>query len=166
VAGCCRGPFSSQLMPTRWTGSSLRAPAAPSDTGGLVGDSDGGQAGGLALQERADPGACSCLVGTGPADHQDCPHHQIKPSTSNMHRAAQLCRSTSVRLSQSVTARRLMPACLASPVWVGPAALLHRLSDCQGSSFSGQTYPTASVTGVPSAVKPFSTAARTWNSAT
>jgi hypothetical protein len=32
--------------------------------------------------------------------------------------------------------------------------------------FPGQTYPTAWVTGMPSAVKPFKTATRTWNSAT
>ena len=36
------------------------------------------------------------------------------------------------------------------------AALLHKLGDRQGSPFPGQTYPTSSVTGMPSAVKPLS----------
>ena len=45
-------------------------------------------------------------------------------------------------------------------------ALLHKSGDGQGAPFPGQTYPTASVTGMPSAVKPFRTATRTWNSAT
>ena len=45
-------------------------------------------------------------------------------------------------------------------------ALLHKLREDQGSPFPGQTYPMASVTGMPSAVKPFRTATRTWNSAT
>ena len=45
-------------------------------------------------------------------------------------------------------------------------ALLHKSGDGQGSPFPGQTHPTASVTGMPSAVKPFRTATRTWNSAT
>ena len=48
----------------------------------------------------------------------------------------------------------------------GGWALLHKSGDGQGSPFPGQTYPTASVTGMPSAVKPLSTATRTWNSAT
>jgi hypothetical protein len=45
-------------------------------------------------------------------------------------------------------------------------ALLHKSGDGQGSPFPGQTYPATSVMGVPSAVKPFRTATRTWNSAT
>jgi hypothetical protein len=45
-------------------------------------------------------------------------------------------------------------------------ALLHKSADGHGSPFPRQTYPTASVTGMPSAVKPLSTATRTWNSAT
>jgi hypothetical protein len=45
-------------------------------------------------------------------------------------------------------------------------ALLRKSPDGRGSPFPGQTHPTASVTGMPSAVKPFSTATRTWNSAT
>ena len=45
-------------------------------------------------------------------------------------------------------------------------ALLHKSSDDRGYPFPGRTYPTASVTGMPSAVKPFRTATRTWNSAT
>ena len=45
-------------------------------------------------------------------------------------------------------------------------ALLHKSTDGQGSPFPGQPHPTASVTGIPSAVKPFRTATRTWNSAT
>ena len=44
-------------------------------------------------------------------------------------------------------------------------ALLHKSGDRRGSPVPGQTYPTASVTGMPSAVKPFRTATRTWNSA-
>ena len=46
------------------------------------------------------------------------------------------------------------------------AALLHKSGDRRTSPFPGRTYPTASVTGMPSAVKPFRTATRTWNSAT
>ena len=45
-------------------------------------------------------------------------------------------------------------------------ALLHKSGDRRTSPFPGQTYPMASVTGMPSAVKPFMTATRTWNSAT
>ena len=45
-------------------------------------------------------------------------------------------------------------------------ALLHKSLDGRGSPFPGQTHPTTSVIGVPSAVKPFSTAMRIWNSAT
>jgi hypothetical protein len=40
-------------------------------------------------------------------------------------------------------------------------ALLHKSGDRRISPFPGQTHPTASVTGIPSAVKPFSTATRT-----
>ncbi len=44
--------------------------------------------------------------------------------------------------------------------------LLHKsAADCP-SPFPGQTYPATSVTGMPSAVKPLSTATLTWNSAT
>ena len=46
------------------------------------------------------------------------------------------------------------------------AALLHKSGDRRISPFPGQTYPTVSVTGMPSAVKPFRMATRTWNSAT
>ena len=42
------------------------------------------------------------------------------------------------------------------------AALLHKSGDRRTSPFPGQTYPMASVTGMPSAVKPFMTATRTW----
>ena len=49
--------------------------------------------------------------------------------------------------------------------WVG-RALLHKSGDRRISPFPGQTYPTVSVTGMPSAVKPFRMATRTWNSAT
>ena len=45
-------------------------------------------------------------------------------------------------------------------------ALLHKSADDRGSSFPGQTYPTASVTGMPSAVQLVRTAMRTWISAT
>ena len=31
-------------------------------------------------------------------------------------------------------------------------ALLHKSAECRGSPFPGRTYPTASVTGMPSAV--------------
>ena len=54
--------------------------------------------------------------------------------------------------------------------WTGsstaPTNLLHKSAHGRGFPFSGQTHPTVSVAGVPSAVKPFSTATRTWNSAT
>ena len=50
--------------------------------------------------------------------------------------------------------------------WFRNRALLHKSPECQSSPFPGRTYPLASVTGVPSAVKPFRTATRTWNSAT
>ena len=43
---------------------------------------------------------------------------------------------------------------------------MHKSGDGRASPFPGQTYPATSVTGVPSAVKPFRTATRTWNSAT
>ena len=45
-------------------------------------------------------------------------------------------------------------------------ALLHKSSDSRSFPFPGRTYPLASVMGVPSAVKPFRTATRTWTSAT
>ena len=44
--------------------------------------------------------------------------------------------------------------------------LLHKWPVDRTSPFPGQTYPMACVTGMPSAVKPFRTATRTWNSAT
>lgn len=44
--------------------------------------------------------------------------------------------------------------------------LLHKSADGRVSPCPGQSHPTASVTGMPSAVKPFRTATRTWNSAT
>ena len=44
--------------------------------------------------------------------------------------------------------------------------LLHKSASEWTSPFPGQTYPATSVMGVPSAVNPFSTATRTWNSAT
>ena len=47
-----------------------------------------------------------------------------------------------------------------------PPALLHKSVDGRGFPFPGRTYPTASVTGRPSAVWPFRTAIRTWSSAT
>ena len=46
------------------------------------------------------------------------------------------------------------------------AALLHKSADGRIFPILGQTYPTTFVTGMPSAVKPFRTATRTWNSAT
>ncbi len=64
------------------------------------------------------------------------------------------------------------------PVWSAPSVvegpftfhpdqtLLHKSGDGRGSPFPGRTYPTASVTGMPSAVYPFRTAIRTWSSAT
>jgi hypothetical protein len=39
-------------------------------------------------------------------------------------------------------------------------ALLHKSADGQATPFPGDTYPTALVTGMPSAVKPFMTATR------
>ena len=47
-----------------------------------------------------------------------------------------------------------------------PVALLHKSADGRNAPIPGQAYPTTVVTGVPSAVKPFRTATRTWNSAT
>ena len=44
--------------------------------------------------------------------------------------------------------------------------LLRKSSDGRAAPSAGQTYPTTFVTGMPSAVKPFRTATRTWNSAT
>lgn len=43
---------------------------------------------------------------------------------------------------------------------------MHKSADGRTSPFPGQTYPATSVMGVPSAVNPFRTATRTWNSAT
>ena len=45
-------------------------------------------------------------------------------------------------------------------------ALLHKSADGRSFPFPGRTHPTVSVIGMPSAVKPFKTATRTWNSAT
>ena len=45
-------------------------------------------------------------------------------------------------------------------------ALLHKSAEGGSFPIPGQTYPVTSVMGVPSAVKPLSTATRTWNSAT
>jgi hypothetical protein len=45
-------------------------------------------------------------------------------------------------------------------------AQLRKSSEGRGFPLPERTHPTASVTGMPSAVKPFSTATRTWNSAT
>jgi hypothetical protein len=55
-----------------------------------------------------------------------------------------------------------------APVEPGVRArsLLRKSPDGRGFPFAGRTHPTASVTGMPSAVKAFSTATRTWNSAT
>ena len=43
---------------------------------------------------------------------------------------------------------------------------MHKSAADRTSPFPGQIYPATSVMGVPSAVKPLSTATRTWNSAT
>jgi len=45
-------------------------------------------------------------------------------------------------------------------------ALLHKSAAERPSPFPGHTYPATSVMGLPSAVKPFRTATRTWTSAT
>jgi len=47
-----------------------------------------------------------------------------------------------------------------------PPAPLHKAADRRTAPYPGQTYPATFVTGMPSAVKPSSTAGRTWNSAT
>jgi plasmid stabilization system protein ParE len=62
---------------------------------------------------------------------------------------------------QEVAARKLVEieAAIAT-------ALLHKSGERRTSPFPGRTHPTASVAGMPSAVKPFSTATRIWNSAT
>ena len=49
--------------------------------------------------------------------------------------------------------------------WCRKWALLHKSAEGRSSCFPGQTYPMTFVTGIPSAVKPFRTATRTWNSA-
>lgn len=54
---------------------------------------------------------------------------------------------------------------LCGPTGIG-LALLHKSVDGRTSPIPGQSYPTTFVTGMPSAVKPFRTATRTWNSAT
>ena len=50
--------------------------------------------------------------------------------------------------------------------YITAKALLHKSAADRTSPFPGQIYPATSVMGVPSAVKPLSTATRTWNSAT
>ena len=65
-----------------------------------------------------------------------------------------------------VTLDRTLAGPLISSLVTSSVALLHKSPECQSSPFPGRTYPLASVTGVPSAVKPFRTATRTWNSAT
>ena len=59
----------------------------------------------------------------------------------------------------------LAPIIPPSMLFIG-MTLLHKSGDGRGSPFPGRTYPTASVTGMPSAVYPFRTAIRTWSSAT
>ncbi|WP_167384033.1 hypothetical protein [Cereibacter sphaeroides] len=51
-------------------------------------------------------------------------------------------------------------------VWALAKTLLHKSTDDRHAPFPGHTHPVTSVMGVPSAVKPFRTATRTWNSAT
>lgn len=46
------------------------------------------------------------------------------------------------------------------------ATLLHQPADDRTAPIPGQAYPVAFATGMPSAVKRFSTATRTWSSAT
>ena len=43
---------------------------------------------------------------------------------------------------------------------------MRKTGNGRSAPFPGRTYPTASVTGMPSAVKPLSTAMRIWISAT
>jgi hypothetical protein len=50
-------------------------------------------------------------------------------------------------------------------VWID-GALLHKLVDDRTSPFPGRTCPATSVTGMPSAVKRFRAATRTWTSVT
>ena len=50
--------------------------------------------------------------------------------------------------------------------WHFAEALLCKSADGRTAPSPGQTYPMTFVTGMPSAVKPFNTATRTWNSAT
>ena len=56
--------------------------------------------------------------------------------------------------------------CSRRRAWPPAPALLHKSAEGRSFPFPGQTYPASSVTGMPSAVKPFRTATRTWNSAT
>ena len=51
-------------------------------------------------------------------------------------------------------------------VFYAAGTLLHKSSDGWTAPIPGQTYPMTFVTGMPSAVYPFSTATRTWNSTT
>ena len=72
-----------------------------------------------------------------------------------------------LELSVSDAMKRTGPiAFLSEFAWSCYTNLLDESPECWTSPIPGQTYPTTSVMGVPSAVKPFSTATRTWNSAT
>ena len=82
-----------------------------------------------------------------------CPISEIPPSTCLL--PVECCRGTSP--SQAEKPRLRLNT---------DRALLHKSPDCRSSPFPGWTYPAAVVTGMPSAVKPFRTAARAWNSAT
>ena len=77
---------------------------------------------------------------------------------------AEVTAEVSVNVTSSVTPHNLHCSCRQnqrSSWW----PLLHKSLDGRGSPFPGQTHPTTSVIGVPSAVKLFSTAMRIWNSA-
>ena len=59
-----------------------------------------------------------------------------------------------------------LPGAIGDFAFQAAKALLHKSAVDRTSPFPGQTYPATSVTGVPRAVNPLSTATRTWNSAT
>ena len=105
---------------------------------------------------------------------QLCATEPIHPWVQSRHADPQIIRNLTSRKparpcnAHRILAKLIRPACAhgSSPLPHIVLALLHKSSDGRGFPFPGQTHPTASVMGMPSAVKPFSTATRPWNSAT
>ena len=69
-------------------------------------------------------------------------------------------------IPESGTGDRKARSAYHHPAELVEVTLLHKSAEGRSLPFPRQTHPTASVTGMPSAVKPLSTATRTWNSAT